>query len=264
MDGEGGAFDQPAQAGVGCRIERRRQKVRELACRRVGQAMKAAFPARQGRRGDAEQLGRMALLDAAQAAPPSRAPAVLVHDRGAWPWRERSSALARRHCHQATPQFAKANNAMIQPTSKPRGVIQTTTLPVIMAIGRPMPKSRPPSANCATLSFICLSRATGSACGTAMVRQGSCMKAATRSAIMMVGALVLPPTSVGITEASTTRSPCRPWTRQRWSTTAIGSLTGPILQVPTGWYSVSHLALLDCSLSGWVFTAAPGWHSSAR
>src|SRR5262249_31293581 len=62
----------------------------------------------------------------------------------------------------------------------------------------------------------------------------SCMKPATRSAIMMVGALVLPPIRVGITEASTTRRPSSPRTRHWLSTTAIGSLSGPILQVPTG------------------------------
>ena len=54
------------------------------------------------------------------------------------------------------------------------------------------------------------------------------------SAIMMVGALVLPPISVGITEASITRNPSRPITLNCESTTAIGSLATPILQVPTG------------------------------
>src|SRR5262245_62453807 len=74
-----------------------------------------------------------------------------------------------------------------------------------------------------------------SQCAAELVHgHGSCMKPATRSAIMMVGALVLPPTSVGITEASTTRRPTTPCTRQRLSTTAIGSVPRPILQVPTG------------------------------
>jgi hypothetical protein len=53
------------------------------------------------------------------------------------------------------------------------------------------------------------------------------------SAIMIVGALVLPPMISGITEASTTRRLSMPRTRSQPSTTAKGS--SPILQVPTGW-----------------------------
>ena len=53
------------------------------------------------------------------------------------------------------------------------------------------------------------------------------------SPIMIVGALVLPVVTVGMTEASTTRRPEIQRTRNRESTTAIGS--SPILQVPTGW-----------------------------
>lgn len=52
------------------------------------------------------------------------------------------------------------------------------------------------------------------------------------SPIIMTGALVLPPISVGMIEASTTRRPARPCTRKAGSTTAIASI--PILQVPTG------------------------------
>ena len=56
--------------------------------------------------------------------------------------------------------------------------------------------------------------------------------AAPFSAIMIVGALVFPVVSVGITEASTTRKPPTARTRRRESTTLAGS--SPMRQVPTG------------------------------
>ena len=52
------------------------------------------------------------------------------------------------------------------------------------------------------------------------------------SAIITAGALVLPDTSVGITEQSITRRPVVPFTRKRVSTTASASL--PMRQVPVG------------------------------
>src|SRR5471032_2433787 len=55
-----------------------------------------------------------------------------------------------------------------------------------------------------------------------------------RSAIINVGEFVLPEVIVGMTEASTTRNPLTPITRNRPSTTAAGSLFVPIRHVPTG------------------------------
>lgn len=51
--------------------------------------------------------------------------------------------------------------------------------------------------------------------------------------ITMQGALVFPPMSVGMMEASATRNPSMPRTRSCGSTTAMSST--PIRQVPAGW-----------------------------
>jgi hypothetical protein len=57
---------------------------------------------------------------------------------------------------------------------------------------------------------------------------GPRIRSAARSAIMIVGALVLPRTTLGITEASTARGPSTPCTLNAVST------TGPIAQVLVG------------------------------
>ena len=67
---------------------------------------------------------------------------------------------------------------------------------------------------------------------SAHAHQAHCLSAAF-SAIMIVGALVLPPINRGITEASMTRKPCTPRTRSWGSTTEAAS--PPMRQVPTGW-----------------------------
>jgi hypothetical protein len=57
-------------------------------------------------------------------------------------------------------------------------------------------------------------------------------RSAQRSPIMIVAALVLPEMTVGMIEASATRSPVTPRTLSSGSTTAIASI--PILQVLVG------------------------------
>ena len=57
------------------------------------------------------------------------------------------------------------------------------------------------------------------------------IQSATRSPIIMVVTLVLARMQSGMIEASTTRRPSIPWTLPYWSTTAMGSESGPILQV---------------------------------
>lgn len=54
------------------------------------------------------------------------------------------------------------------------------------------------------------------------------------SPIISVGAWVLPDGTVGMIDASATRTFSSPCTRNRASTTALGSLVGPMRQEPTG------------------------------
>ncbi len=73
------------------------------------------------------------------------------------------------------------------------------------------------------------------------------IQSATRSPIMMEVALVLALITSGIIEASATRSPSRPRTPPNWSTTAMGSLSGPILHVPETWWEVPALRMSQAS-----------------
>ena len=62
--------------------------------------------------------------------------------------------------------------------------------------------------------------------------QSSFIKSEPFSAIMMVGALMLPDTMLGMMDASITLNPSIPWTRNRGLTTDVGSEAGPILALP--------------------------------
>ena len=76
------------------------------------------------------------------------------------------------------------------------------------------------------------------------------------SPIMMAGALVFPETICGMIEQSATRKPLTPCTRNRSSTTAIGS--APILQVPVGWKMVVEVSRAQSSSASSLASSMSG------
>jgi hypothetical protein len=84
---------------------------------------------------------------------------------------------------------------------------------------------------------------------------------AARSAIISVGALVLPLVMVGITLASAMRRPGHAAHAQLASTTAIGSSAGPSSQVPTGWKMVVPMSPASRASSSSVWNCTPGFTS---
>src|SRR6185437_11678314 len=89
------------------------------------------------------------------------------------------------------------------------------------------------------------------------------MMSAIFSAIMITVALILAPTRSGMTAASTTRKPSIPRTLHSGSTTAIGSASTPILQLPSGWCAVAPTLRTCASISASLSLPGPGASSAA-
>lgn len=89
----------------------------------------------------------------------------------------------------------------------------------------------------ATQHHLCVSSDFGFQTGALDLGRGGLPRimSADFSATMMVGPFRLPLTTLGMMDASTTRSPSKPITLVWGSTTAIGSSWDPILHVHEGW-----------------------------
>ena len=91
-------------------------------------------------------------------------------------------------------------------------------------------------------------------CGGALPR----MRSEALSAIIMTPALRLAESIIGMIEASTTRRPSSPRTRNSSSTTLVGSFSGPMRQVPIGWNVVVPRSFAAPSNSSSLCTLSPG------
>src|ERR1700724_1642630 len=91
--------------------------------------------------------------------------------------------------------------------------------------------------------------------------QPAAIQSTTRSPIMITVAWAPPDLGMrGITDASATHNPSMPLTLQYWSTTASGSASGPILQVPDTCLAVPAVWRIQRSkASSLARMSAAGW-----